>query len=159
MSKKIFSGRFTAENHEGIVVFVIGMRINKWRAVHKWLPVMAAMPPMIKELSIHKELGCLSSESFFKLPLTFMIQYWRSEDELHAYSKGQKHLPAWKKFNQKAMNNDAVGIYHETYLISPDQSESIYVNMPSFGLAKALGKKKITSSTSSARQRLKKEVQ
>ena len=159
MSKEIFSGRFTAENHEGIVVFVIGMRINKWRAVHKWLPVMAAMPPMMKELAIHKELGCLSSESFFKLPLTFMIQYWRSEEELHAYSRGQKHLKAWKNFKQKTKNNDAVGIYHETYLISSGQSESIYVNMPEFGLAKALGKKEITPSTSSARQRLKKEVQ
>lgn len=158
MSAKIVPGRFTAESHEGIVVFVIGMRINKWRAVHKWLPVLMAMPPMIKELAIHKELGCLSSENFFKLPLTFMVQYWHSEEELHAYSKGQKHLSAWKTFNQKVRNNDAVGIYHETYLISPGQSESIYVNMPEFGLAKALGKKAITPATSSARQRLRKEA-
>jgi len=156
MSARIFPGKFTAESHEEIVVFVIGMRINRWRAVHKWLPVMMAMPPMIKELAMHKELGCLSSENFFKLPLTFMIQYWHSEEELHAYSKGQKHMTAWKTFNQKAKNNDAVGIYHETYLISPGQSESIYVNMPAFGLAKALGKKAITPATASARQRLKK---
>lgn len=157
MSATIFPGRFTAESHEGIVVFVIGMRINKWRAVHKWLPVMAAMPPVIKELAIHKELGCLSSESFFKLPLTLMVQYWHSEEELNAYSKGQKHLAAWKTFNQKTKNNGAVGIYHETYLISPGQSESIYVNMPEFGLAKALGKKDITPANSSARKRLNKQ--
>ena len=159
MSAKVFPGRFTAESHEGMVVFIIGMRINKWRAVHKWLPVMVAMPAMIKELAIHKELGCLSSENFFKLPLTFMVQYWRSEEELHAYSKGQKHLTAWKTFNQKARNNDAVGIYHETYIISPGHSESIYVNMPEFGLAKAFGRKAITSANSSARQRLSKQVQ
>lgn len=157
MSTKIFPGRFTAENHEGVVVFIIGMRINKWSAVHKWLPVLMAMPPMIKELSIHKKTGCLSSEIFFKLPLTFMVQYWQSEEDLHAYSKGQKHMAAWKTFNQKTKNNDAVGIYHETYLIAPGQSESIYVNMPEFGLAKALGRKPITAATSSARQRLKKE--
>lgn len=156
MSAKVFPGRYTAESHEGIVVFVIGMRINKWRAVHKWLPVMMAMGPMIKELATQKELGCLSSESFFKPPLTFMVQYWQSEEQLHAYSRGQNHLSAWKTFNNKAKNNDAVGIYHETYLISPGQSESIYVNMPEFGLARALGKTAITPATSSARQRLKK---
>lgn len=154
MSKKIFPGRFTAESHDSFVVFVIGMRINRWRAVHKWLPVVMAMPPMIRELALHKEFGCLSSENFFKLPLTFMIQYWHSEEQLNAYSKGHKHLPAWKAFNQKAKNNDAVGIYHETYLISSGQSESIYVNMPEFGLAKALGKKALTPATASARQRL-----
>lgn len=156
MNGNVFPGRFTAEDHEGIVVFIIGMRINKWRAVRKWFPVMMAMPPMLKELATHKELGCLSSESFFKPPITFMVQYWRTEEELHAYSKGQNHLSAWKTFNKKAKNNDAVGIYHETYLISSGQSESIYVNMPDFGLGKALGKKAVTPATASARQRLKK---
>ena len=28
--------------------------------------------------------------------------------------KAGKHLAAWKNFNKKIGNNDAVGIYHET---------------------------------------------
>ena len=32
------------------VVFLIGMRINKFWQIHKWFPVAMAMPKMIKEL-------------------------------------------------------------------------------------------------------------
>ncbi|GAA0607969.1 hypothetical protein GCM10009001_26650 [Virgibacillus siamensis] len=42
MGKKIFEGRYTTENNQDIVVFPIGMRINKWLAVRKWLPVFTA---------------------------------------------------------------------------------------------------------------------
>ncbi|MGI2328958.1 DUF4188 domain-containing protein [Planococcus sp. YIM B11945] len=157
MSAQVYPGRYTAETPEGFVVFLIGTRINKWWAIHKWWPVFMAMPPMIKELYSHKELGCLSMENFFGLRTTLMIQYWRSEEELMAYAKGQKHLSAWKNFNKKVGNNDAVGIYHETYVINSGQSESIYGNMAKFGLSKAFGLEALTPATSSAHKRLRKE--
>lgn len=157
MGVQVFPGRFTTENNDDFVVFMIGMRINKWWAIHKWLPVVMAMPPMIKELYADKGLGCLSIENFFSLRTTLMIQYWRSEEDLHNYAKGQMHLKAWNDFNKKVGNNDAVGIYHETYLISKGRFESIYGNMPKFGLAKVLGHKPISSSTNSARKRLGKK--
>ena len=50
MKKNIRAGRYTTDNSEPIVVFIIGMRINKRWAVHQWLPVFKAMPGMIKEL-------------------------------------------------------------------------------------------------------------
>lgn len=156
MSAQVFPGRYTVEQKDGFVVFIIGTRINKWWAVHKWWPVFIAMPPMIKELYSQKELGCLSMENFFGLRTTLMVQYWRSEEDLMAYAKGQKHLTAWKNFNKKVGNNDAVGIYHETYVIKPGQSESIYGNMPKFGLAKAMGMQPITPASNSARKRLQK---
>ncbi|QCR31008.1 DUF4188 domain-containing protein [Lysinibacillus sp. SGAir0095] len=155
MAKKIFTGRYTIDNTEDIVVFIIGMRINKRLAMHKWLPVFNAMPGMIKELYSNKEeLGFLSMESYFGLRTTVMIQYWRSTDALLSYAKNEKHLTAWKKFNQKAGNNDAVGIYHETYQISKETYESIYVNMPQYGLGKALNPIPVTKEKSSARNRL-----
>jgi hypothetical protein len=86
MSKHIYSGRFTTVNSEDIVVFIIGMRVNKRLSVHKWLPVFTAMPKMIKELYMNKdELGFLSMESYFGLRTTVMIQYWRSTEDLLAY--------------------------------------------------------------------------
>lgn len=157
MSAQTYPGRYTVENDGDFVVFIIGTRINKRWAIHKWLPVFLAMPPMIKELYTHKELGCLSMENFFGLRTTMMVQYWQSEEQLMAYAKGQTHLSAWKNFNKKVGNNDAVGIYHETYLIKPGQFESIYGNMPKFGLSKAFGFEAITPATSSARKRLRKE--
>ncbi|MFD1021014.1 DUF4188 domain-containing protein [Thalassobacillus hwangdonensis] len=156
MGADIFKGRFTVENRneDDFVVFLIGMRINKWWAVHKWVPVFLAMPPMVRELLSTKGLGFLSMENFFNLRSTLMVQYWESEDDLMNYAKGEKHLKAWRQFNRKISNNDSVGIYHETYLIKPDQCESIYGNMPRFGLAKALGHKPVTNHSKTARQRL-----
>lgn len=156
MAKQIYGGRFTTENDNDIVVFLIGMRINKRVAVHKWLPVFTAMPGMIKELYMNKEeLGFLSMESYFGLRTTVMIQYWRSTEELLAYAKGQKHLAAWRNFNKKVGNNDTVGIYHETYELKQGNYESIYGNMPLYGLGKAMKHVPVTSERISARKRLR----
>lgn len=156
MAKQIYTGRYTTENEEGIVVFLIGMRINKRYAAHKWLPVFNAMPGMIKELYTGKEeLGFLSMESYFGLRTTVMIQYWRSTADLLAYAKGEKHLIAWRNFNKKVGNNNAVGIYHETYELKKGNYESVYGNMPFYGLGKAMKHIPITAERISARKRLK----
>ena len=130
--------RVTAELPGEFVVFLIGMRINNPLRVHQWLPVAAAMPRMIKELARQPELGLLHAENWFSRTL-LMVQYWRSMDQLLAYATNREaeHLPAWKAFNQAVGTNGAVGIWHETYGISPGRFESIYVNMPQFGLGKA----------------------
>lgn len=155
MAKQIYTGRYTTENHDNIVVFLIGMRINRRLAVHKWLPVFNAMPGMIRELYTNKdELGFLSMESYFGLRTTVMIQYWRSTEDLLSYSKGKKHLLAWKNFNAKIGDNDAVGIYHETYELKKGNYESVYGNMPLYGLGKAMKHIPITAERVSARQRL-----
>jgi len=155
MANPIFTGRYTTENTEDFVVFIIGMRVNKWFAIHKWLPVFNAMPGMIKELYTNKdELGFLSMESYFGLRTSAMIQYWRSMEDLHAYAKNEKHLSAWENFNKKVGNNDSVGIYHETYQIKKGSYESIYGNMPHYGLGKALKPIPITAERNSAKKRL-----
>ena len=159
MTKSIYSGRFTIDNKEDIVVFIIGMRINKRLSIHKWGPVFTAMPGMIKELYTNKEeLGFLSMESYFGLKTSAMIQYWRSVEDLLAYAKHDKHMEAWKRFNQRVGNNDAVGIYHETYQIYKGNYESIYANMPHYGLGKAMQQFHIpiTEERISASKRLKK---
>ncbi|MGE6630614.1 DUF4188 domain-containing protein [Bacillus sp. NPDC077027] len=155
MAKDIFPGRYTTDNSEDIVVFIIGMRINKRLAVHKWLPVVKAMPAMIKELYMNKEeLGFLAMENYFGLRTTTMIQYWRSTEDLLAYAKMDKHLTAWKEFNQKVGKNDAVGIYHETYQIKAGSYESIYANMPLYGIGKAQKHIVVGAGRHSARERL-----
>lgn len=155
MKKDLQEGRFTTKNEKELVVFVIGMRINRFRSIRKWLPVLLAMPPMIKELSIRKDLGCLNLHSYVQLPTTMMIQYWESEEQLLAYAKGEKHSKAWKTFNRRVKGNHAVGIYHETYIIPAESYESIYVNMPAFGLGKAVGTEAVGTATHSAAERLR----
>ena len=130
--------RVSAELPGEFVVFLIGMRINNPLLLHKWLPVAAAMPRMIRELSRQPELGLLHAESWFSRTV-LMVQYWRSMEHLLAYAADREaeHLPAWKAFNRSVGTNGAVGIWHETYGVSPGRFESVYVNMPRFGLGKA----------------------
>ncbi len=128
------AGRIEGE----FVVFLIGMRINRWWKVHQWLRVAFAMPRMIRELTAHPELGFLGAEQWFGRT-TLMVQYWRSTDQLLAYAKSRTsaHLPAWRSFNKTVGTNGDVGIWHETYKSRPGDYESVYVNMPLFGLASA----------------------
>lgn len=120
------------------MVFLIGLRINKPLHVHKWLPVVQAMPRMLNELYRQPELGFLHAESWFSRT-TIMVQYWRSMDQLLAYAKNRtaEHLPAWQAFNKAVGTDGTVGIWHETYVASPGSHENVYVNMPPFGLGRA----------------------
>lgn len=134
---KVIPGRFTAKMEGPFAVFAIGMRINKFWAVHKWLPVFLAMSPMIRELYTHKELGFYHTEFFFSWRRVILLQYWRSFEDIERYARGGLHLQAWKDFNRKIGTDGTVGIFHETYVIEPGKYESVYVNMPLSGLAKA----------------------
>lgn len=135
---EIFRERMTADVDGEFVVFLIGLRINKPWKIHKWLPVVMAMPKMIKELSQNPELGLISYESWFGRT-TIMIQYWKSFEQLESYAKNKSasHLHAWAEFNRKVGSNGDVGIWHETYISQKGKYECVYNNMPRFGLANA----------------------
>ena len=63
---KIFPGRFTADIHERFVGFVIGMRIKRHWAFHKWIPVASAMPAMLKTLADHPAKGLLGVHTWVR---------------------------------------------------------------------------------------------
>ncbi|GAA3217550.1 hypothetical protein GCM10020256_20720 [Streptomyces thermocoprophilus] len=48
--KRAGVSRATADATGEVVVLLIGMRINRFWAVHEWLPVLLAMPRMLAEL-------------------------------------------------------------------------------------------------------------
>lgn len=148
--------RVTAHIEGDFVVFLIGMRINKVWKVGQWWPVAMAMPKMLQELSQKPETGLLGYESFFGFPLTMLVQYWRSFDHLEAYARNHDaaHWPAWVDFNKKIASNGDVGIWHETYLVKAGQYESVYNNMPAFGLGKATELVTATGRRESARSRV-----
>ena len=135
----IYPGRFTAQLDGPFVVFIIGVRVNRFWSIHKWLPVARAMGPMIKELLAHPDLGLLGAQTVFYRRGVGVVQYWRSYEALEEFSKNPKasHLEAWKRFNRVVGADGSVGIWHETYLVEAGQYESVYGNMPRFGLATA----------------------
>jgi Domain of unknown function (DUF4188) len=154
---QIIPARMTAQLDGDFVVFLIGMRINKWWKFWKWVPVATAMPRMLVELAKRPELGLLHARSFFGFPNLMVIQYWRSFEQLQAYATdhSHEHLPAWRDFNRRIASNGDVGIWHETYLIRDGAHESVYNNMPRWGLAFAGSAIPAEGSRKSAKGRLR----
>ena len=128
--------RVCAEREGGVVVFLIGMRINRLGKPWRWLPVMMAMPRMLRELAAHPELGMLSASSYLGGRDFLVVQYWKSAEHLQRYARGttQAHLPAWRRFNAEIGTGGDVGIWHETHVVPAGHSEALYVNMPRHGL-------------------------
>ncbi len=153
---QICPGRFTAQIDGPFVVFLIGMRVNRLFALRSWMQVAAAMQPMLVELKRNPELGLLHAEPFFYWRGGGLLQYWRSFEHLHAYANARDaaHLPAWAEFNRRIGGNGSVGIWHETYQVASGSYESIYANMPRFGLASAARHLGVTGRLDSARSRI-----
>jgi hypothetical protein len=152
---RVVPGRYTAQMEGSFVVFIIGMRINKLWAVHKWLPVFMAMNPMLQELYRNQSLGFLEASYHVSWRGVSIIQYWKSFEHLEQYArKGVVHFDAWRNFNKKVGTNGDVGIYHETYLVQEGQYECLYNNMPVFGLAKAGSHVPATGNRETASKRL-----
>jgi hypothetical protein len=152
----VIPGRHTARIDGDFVVFLIGMRINRLWQVQRWLPVTRAMPAMLAELRRQPGLGLLHAEAFLGGRTLMTVQYWRSFDQLHAYAhaKDLSHVPAWAAFNRRTGGNTAVGIYHETYLVSAGRYECVHVNMPRQGLLRAGEPEPVSGRSDTARQRL-----
>jgi Monooxygenase af470-like len=152
----IFPGRFTAQTDQPFVVFLIGMRINRLLAIRSWTQVAGAMPRMIAELKRQPQIGLLHAQFFLYWRGIGVIQYWRSFDHLHAYAhaRNAQHLPAWAEFNRRIGSNGKVGIWHETYAVQPGSYETIYANMPRFGLSSAAEHVPVQGSLDGARSRL-----
>lgn len=131
--------RMTAEMDEPFVVFLIGMRINSYWKLHKWLPVAAAMPRMLRELDDQPDSGLLHAETTVNSRTLLMVQYWESFADIRAYARDaeQAHVPAWVDYNRTSGRTGDVGIFHETYLVDPADCENVYNNMPTFGLGGA----------------------
>jgi hypothetical protein len=152
------AGRWTHEHDgDGVVVFLIGMRVNRLRAVRSWWPVAQAMPRMLAELRADPALGLLGVTSTVQGRGALIVQYWRDLESLLAYAHGpdHEHRPAWREFNRLAREaHGAVGIWHETLIVPAGAHESVYVDMPEQGLPAALGGHPVERSRNGTRERL-----
>jgi hypothetical protein len=126
--------RHHAQLEGDFVVFLIGMRIRKPWMVHKWLPVYRAMGPMLR--SLEPTDGLLAYERAI-IGGPAIVQYWRSQEQLDRFARGIMHKAAWRNWNTRIRDTAAVGIWHETYQVRAGEHESIYTNLPVFGLAAA----------------------
>ncbi|RCH64806.1 DUF4188 domain-containing protein [Streptomyces sp. SDr-06] len=137
--------RTTAAAEGDVVVLLIGMRVNHFWAVHQWVPVGLAMFRMLGELGKDKSRGLLGHVLLTASPRTYyVVQYWESKEKLYAYAHSPEmfHHRAWAILNRKERKGKLrghVGLWHETYIAPQGSYESIYADMPPFGLAAATG--------------------
>lgn len=138
----ILPGRFAAAHSESLVVFLIGMRINRFLRPDKWMPAARAMPVMLAELEADAASGFLGAELLYGLPrLLITLQYWRDFESLEAYAhaRDRQHWPAWAAFNKAAGEDRSVGLFHEAYRVEAGRIETVYGDMPPYGLGRVSG--------------------
>jgi hypothetical protein len=136
---RIEQRRLHADREDDVVVFLIGMRINSFWKVHRWLPVLLLGPRLVRGLEDDRASGLLGSWSFVSPPrVVGFVQYWATFDDLREYARdaGAGHVEAWQDYNDQA-EEGAVGIWHETYCT--DGYETVYNNVPPRGLGAAEG--------------------
>ncbi|WP_201300669.1 DUF4188 domain-containing protein [Streptomyces sp. HF10] len=137
--------RTTADAKGDVVVLLIGMRINRFRAVHLWAPAMYAMLRMLRDLARDPERGLREKVLLTASPRTYyVVQYWESKEKLYAYATAPDafHHKVWARINRMeraGKPRGQVGIWHEAYVVPEGSYESIYADMPAFGLAAAHG--------------------
>jgi hypothetical protein len=151
--------RTTHDYNGELVVFLIGMRINRPLRPDLWWPVFAAMPGMLAELSRDPDSGLMGFRATFGRGGTLLVQYWNSHEKLYAYASNPNaaHRPAWARFNRMIRKAPgSVGIWHETYVV--ERAESIYSGMPVTGLAAATSSVPVAHRGETARERLGQRV-
>jgi len=128
------SGRYTAQNDEPFVVFLIGFRVNRWLALRKWMRV-GRHAPMIAELRrnprwlLHAQYSSIGGRGGHSI--------WRSFEQLHAYAHARDaaHLPAWAEFNRRIAATGGSIWMRRTRFTWPVREH--LRNMPRFGLGSA----------------------
>ncbi len=137
--------RTTADANGEVVVLLIGMRINRFWAVHLWLPMMLAMFRMLRELEKDPARGLRGRVMLTASPRTYyVVQYWESKEKLYGYATAPDafHHTAWARLNRMERTGKLrgqVGIWHEAYVVPEGSYEAVYGDMPAFGLAAAHG--------------------
>ena len=151
----VVTGRQTANLDDEVVVFLIGMRINRLRSPRSWLPAFRAMPRMLAELAANPELGLLERPRFWSGRVFALVQYWRSFDTSPA-TRGLETTSTcphgasstgWSATTAPwDLPRDLPG--------RPGRAETLYANMPPFGLGAAVGQGPIAARGQSAGHRM-----
>ena len=153
---KVYPGRYRAQPDGPVVVFGIGMRINRPWAIHRWLKPTLNTIRNWWHVQHNPPDGYLNGYLYFYDFGVGMTQYWRDFDSLEAYSHdtSQPHVAAWGQLARLTKKDQTFGYWHETYVVTPENSETIYGSMPQFGLAKATEHVAIVPATDNARARI-----
>lgn len=133
----IVTERMAAEIDGDFVIYINGMRLNKLRAVHKYLFAGLKAAKMFEELEKDPDSGFLGYLPAYMGPRSgAAIQYWRSLEDIRRFARDPDdlHVPAWQWYNEEVGNNGGLGFWAELYVIEDGDYETFYRNMRPIGL-------------------------
>ena len=78
-------GRSTARTDDDLILFLIGMCVNRAWRLDKWWWVYRSMKRMVRYLKTHPEAGLIHSQRW-RARTTMQVSYWRSFDHLLAFA-------------------------------------------------------------------------
>lgn len=154
---RIYSGRYAALVEEPVTLFLVGLRIHRWRSVRTWLPLLLGLLRLKRLLKGQPARGMRGAKVWWSGREILVVQYWDSYDQLERFAldRDGEHVKVWRQFNVTvgAGEKPAVGVWHECYRADPSDCECVYSNMPRMGLAKATGHVKAAALRESGRPR------
>lgn len=132
----IVKGRNLTDIKPPFVVLMVGIRVNRWWAIHKWFIVVFRFVQAIIDTEKNNP-DLLACRYLFNWRQIVCVQYWRSAEAISAFTSKPEglHIKVWRYYNLSVSDSGAVGIWHETFFINDDSSECVYTNMPILGLA------------------------
>jgi hypothetical protein len=145
-----------ARRSEPFAVFLFGIRLNHARGLARFLWGRRVLRRVLADLEAHQERGFLAGNVYRSGRTLIAVQYWESFDALDGYARDHAlpHRRAWQGYLREALNDPAVGLWHETYLADPGSWEGVYVNMPPWGLGAGTEPVEMRATSGSARERL-----
>ena len=158
-ARGVRTGRWMAGREEPFAVFVFGMRLNRLRGLPRFLWGLRVLRTVVRDLDAHPERGYLAGQVYWAGRALIAVQYWESFDALDAWARDHRlpHRKPWQRYLREALDDEAMGLWHETYLASPDSWEGVYLNMPPWGLAAGVEAVEMRATKGSARERLREQ--
>jgi hypothetical protein len=157
-SQAVRTGRWMARRDEPFAVFLFGMRLNRLRGLPRFLWGLRVLRRVLRDLEAHQR-GFVAGRVYRAGRTLVAVQYWESFDALDAWARDHRlpHRRPWQQYLREALDDGAMGLWHETYLASPGSWEGVYLNMPPWGLAAGVEAVEMQTTKGSARERLREQ--
>lgn len=133
----INENRMAAEIDGEYVIYINGMRLNKLRALPRYLRAGLEAAKMFERLEADPDSGFLGYlPAYMGLRSGAAIQYWRSLEDIRrfAHDPDDLHVPAWQWYNEEGGTDGGLGFWAELYVVKDGAFETFYRNVPPVGL-------------------------
>lgn len=119
------------------MIYINGMRLNRLRALPKYIRAGLAAGRMFEELAADPDSGFLGYlPAYMGLRSGAAIQYWRSLEDIRRFAQDPDgpHAPAWQWYDDEVGDSGDLGFWAELYVVRDGSFETFYRNVPPLGL-------------------------